>query len=211
MSSMLRVVLCCLVVSCFAHAGVLVPKLVRIPSPAGASAQFGLSVASIGDVNGDGISDLLVGAPGADKAFVISGADQTVLRTISDPDGLTGNRFGFAVVAAGDWNGDGVPDFAVGAPGDEMFLPLPCPGPDPCPPDPASGRVFVFSGSDGALIRKITPPVEAIDFGYSLANLGDVNGDGKPDLAVGMPVHAHFFGSVFAFSGSNGAVLWQTM
>src|SRR5256885_1269505 len=143
MSSMLRVfVFCCLMVSCYAHAGVLIPTLVRIPSPAaGTGAQFALSVAAIGDVNGDGVPDLLVGAPGADKVFVISGNDQTVLRTISDPDGLTGNRFGFAITAAGDWNGDGIPDFAVGAPGPEMFVPLPCPPTgDPCTPDPAAGR-----------------------------------------------------------------------
>jgi len=193
MPSMLRfVILCCCVASCYVHAGVLVPKILRIPSPsAAADAEFGLSLTAIGDVNADGVADLLVGAPGADKAFIISGGDQTVLHTIPDPDGLTGNRFGFAVAASGDWNGDGIPDFAIGAPGPEGIVPLPCL--DPCTPDPSWGRVFVFSGASGALIRKISPPGEAELFGYSLASLGDVNGDGKPDLAVGMPVHAHFF------------------
>jgi len=88
MPSMLRIViLCCCVASCYAHAGVLVPTILRIPSPsASADVEFGLSLTAIGDVNGDGVADLLVGAPGADKAFIISGSDQTVLRSISDPD-----------------------------------------------------------------------------------------------------------------------------
>src|ERR1043166_7529105 len=97
-----------------------------------AGAGFGESVTGIGDVNGDGIADVAVGAPGADRAYIISGATRAVLRTLADPNG-TGHRFGFAVANAGDLNGDGIDDLAVGAPGlSPSPLPLPCVLP-PCP------------------------------------------------------------------------------
>jgi hypothetical protein len=108
-------------------------------------------VAGIGDVNGDGIGDLVVGAPGLDKVWIISGKDRSVLRTVGDPDGLSKYQFRSSVVGVGDWNGDGVDDFAVGAPGMPMVLPPPCVLP-PCKPDPQWGRVFVISGATGALI-----------------------------------------------------------
>ena len=75
------------------------------------------SVVGIRDINGDGIGDLVIGAPGADKVYVLSGKDQSLMRTISDPDGLSKYQFGSSVVDVGDWDGDGFADFAVGAPG----------------------------------------------------------------------------------------------
>ena len=100
------------------NAQVFIPRVTRIgnPNPA-SSAAFGISVAGIGDVSGDGIGDLIIGAPGLDKVSIISGKDQSVLRTVGDPDGLSGYQFGFSVVGVGDWDGDGVDDFAVSAPG----------------------------------------------------------------------------------------------
>lgn len=176
-----------------------------------AGARFGESVAGLGDVNGDGVGDLTVGAPGADRVFILSGATRAAVRTIVDPNG-TGNRFGYAVANAGDVNGDGVDDIAVGAPGPMPGpLPLPC-GLPPCPPpDPALGRAFIFSGSNGALIHTLIPGDEFAGFGVSVAALGDVNGDGVPDVAVGMvPTGSpSSIGRVYAFSGSSGAVLWQ--
>jgi len=73
-----------------AQVPVLVPEVTRIgnPNPA-TNAEFGTSVAGIGDVNGDGIGDLIVGSPGLDKVSIISGKDQSVLRTVGDPDGLS--------------------------------------------------------------------------------------------------------------------------
>jgi hypothetical protein len=176
-----------------------------------AGARFGESVAGLGDVNGDGVGDLIVGAPGADRVFMLSGATLAVLRTMVDPNG-TGHLFGYTVANAGDVNGDGVDDIAVGAPGPVPGpLPLPCALPPCPPPDPAFGRAFIFSGSNGALIHTLIPSDEFAGFGVSVASLGDVNGDGVPDVAVGMAPTGSpsSIGRVYAFSGSNGAVLWE--
>jgi hypothetical protein len=179
-----------------------------IPS---AAAAFGTGLAGVGDQNGDGIPDLAVGSPGADRVDIISGANRSMIRSLHDPEGLPGMRFGFAVCAVGDVNGDGVEDIAVGAPGPPDLLPLPCDpmlGQGPCPP-PEWGRVFIFSGANGSMIRKIVPAsTDFLAFGLSLAALGDVNGDGVPDLAVGSPVLLKSWGQVYAFSGATGAQLW---
>jgi len=112
-------------------------------------AMFGTAVAGIGDVNGDGVGDLVVSALGTAEVFVFSGADRSLLRTIHDPDGLTNVRFGVAVAGVGDLNGDGVDDIAVGSPGDDLIVLLPCLTP-PCSPQPFQGRVFIFSAPRGA-------------------------------------------------------------
>lgn len=180
------------------------------PAPQ-AGAGFGESVAGIGDVNGDGVRDLAVGAPGADRAYILSGATRAVLRTIVDPNGI-GHRFGFAVTNAGDVNGDGGDDLAVGAPGlSASPFPLPCLDPPCPPPDPSYGRAFVFSGTTGAVLHTFVPADDFTGFGISVASLGDANGDDVPDLAVGMVPFgfASAFGRVYAFSGANSTLLWQ--
>ncbi len=193
-------------------AAVLRVTVLPISTPTSvAGARFGESVAGLGDVNGDGVGDLIVGAPGADRVFMLSGATLAVLRTMVDPNG-TGNLFGSTVANAGDVNGDGVDDIAVGAPGPVPGpLPLPCALPPCPPPDPALGRAFIFSGSNGALIHTLIPSDEFAGFGVAIASLGDVNGDGVPDVAVGMvPTGSpSSIGRVYAFSASNGAVLWE--
>ncbi len=178
------------------------------PSPA-ANAEFGTGIAGLGDQNGDGVPDFAVGVPGADRVDVFSGKDRTLIRSLHDPEGLTGLQFGYAVVGIGDVNGDGVEDIAVGAPGPFGFVPLPCDPTAPACAPPEWGRVFVFSGATGALIRKIVPASEYFAFGYSLAALGDLNGDGVPDLAVGAPEFlSNRWGEVYAFSGATGGQLW---
>lgn len=191
------------------NAQVLIPEVTRIGNPNPASgAAFGTSVAGIGDVNGDGIGDLILGAPGLDKVLIISGKDRSVIRTVGDPDGLSKYQFGFSVIVVGDWDGDGVDDFAVSAPGVPGAVPLPCVLP-PCKPNPQWGRVFVISGATGALIKRFEPPEETLQFGYAMASLGDINGDGKPDLAVGAPVLTNSVGRVYALSGADGSQIWK--
>jgi hypothetical protein len=78
----------------------------------------------------------------------------------------------------GDVDGDGIPDVAVGAPGQNRA------GQDD------QGRAFVFSGATGARLQTLDDPVPQAQahFGSALAGVGDVDGDGVPDLAVGAPV-----------------------
>lgn len=165
------------------------------------SDQFGNSVAMLGDLNGDGISDLAVGAFGDDDGSFGRGAvwilflnsDGTVRshQKISDTAGgfsgelVNQDRFGSSLVALGDLDGDGITDLAVGAFGDDD-------GGD------ERGAVWVlFLNSDGTVKshQKIsdteggfTGVLDDVDkFGYSVALLGDLDGDGVSDLAVGAP------------------------
>jgi hypothetical protein len=143
-----------------------------------ANAQFGTSVASAGDVNGDGYGDVIVGAPSFDngqtdegRAFVYfgsaSGLSTTAVWT-ADSDQATAS-FGTSVASAGDVNGDGYGDVIVGAP----FF-------DNGQTD--EGRAFVYFGSASGLSTAATWTDESeqagAQFGISVASAGDVNGDG---------------------------------
>ena len=151
------------------------------------------SVASAGDVNGDGYPDVVVGAPlydgaaGADsgKAFVYLGSAEgpSLAPGWSAEGELAGSRFGSAVASVGDMNGDGFGDVAVGAPGfsDPDDLPF-----------RFSGRIYVYLGSAGGLSP--TPAVAVDGRGYDLGftqglggslTSGDFNGDGFSDVLAG--------------------------
>ncbi len=155
-----------------------------------ASAWLGASVGTAGDVNGDGFSDVIVGAPAYDGgepnegvAFVFHGSasgPSTVADWSREADQI-GANYGVAVSTAGDVNGDGFSDVIVGAnlydtvPG--FFV--------------NNGRVFVYVGSATGL-----PPggtswskTGAVDeqIGATVACAGDVNGDGFSDVLIGVP------------------------
>lgn len=169
--------------------------------------ELGKTVAGCGDINGDGRADFIVGAPiarpggrrWAGAAYVYSGLDGSLLFEKVGVDSF--DLVGSTVAGAGDVNGDGRADFMVAA-----GLSI-------------GGSVSVYSGVDGGLLhRKDTPfPGQNDGFGYSFSNaiagVGDVNGDGKGDFAIG----AHWAsigdsveaGTVFVYSGSNGALLYR--
>ncbi|MBP1152832.1 integrin alpha [Methylocaldum sp. RMAD-M] len=171
-------------------------------------ASFGNDVATVGDVNGDGIPDFLVGVPGQNvlgrkdqgRAYVFSGANRKVLRTLNNPSPQSGALFGSVVAAAGDVNGDGIPDLLVGAHEQDVGGNV------------NQGRAFVFSGVNGSLLYTLDDPTGQADahFGYALGS-GDVDGDGRSDLLVGAPyqdVNGNADqGQVFVFSGNNGTLL----
>lgn len=140
-----------------------------------AEERLGHAVRPAGDVDGDGVEDVLAGGPGttgvAGAGRVFSGANGALLRTIRL--GAPSDGFGFSVAGLGDVDGDGVPDLALSAPTDDTA------GLD-------AGRVYVVSGADGTTVLHSFLGAAARDaFGSAVARLGDVNGDGLPELLVG--------------------------
>jgi len=229
--------------------------------------RFGFELACVGDLDGDGKRELLVGAPGSASAYVYSGGDLSLLRTLRDEQETAG--FGASVASAGDLDGDSVDDLFVGAlspsikgtgavvisgkSGKTLFTiereansgalssdakPEPCRfavsiacagdldgdgkpdllvGADHAGEGP--GRLFLYSGKDLHRIDSLRGTEWAMSrFGASVTSLGDVDGDGTPDIAASDPDDDYdengkgmqAFGSVHAFSGRTRKLLWIT-
>jgi len=172
--------------------------------------RFGFALASIGDIDGDSVRELVVGEPfkhvGSNdfqgQVFVFSGVDGTLLHRLNDPDGRKNSRFGISLAAVGDLDGDGIEDLAVGANGFYK---------EGDPP----GRVLVYSGANMTLLRTLDDPAPQADgdnrFAESIAGIGDVDGDSVGDIAVGAPYHNAVGlgdeGQVFVFSGASDNTL----
>ena len=169
----------------------------------GQNDRFGNSVSPAGDVDNDGVEDFVVGAPengnvfsgGTGYARVYSGVDASVLLTISGVGGAI--AFGNSVAGVGDLNGDGHGDIAVGAPFEDG-------------PGLSRGRIYVYSGIDGSLIRTFTGVVDGGRLGHTVASAGDANGDGVPDIAgcaFNSDVNGLNTGTVVVWSGATGSEL----
>src|SRR5262245_15153923 len=162
--------------------------------------QFGAALAAAGDVDLDGIVDVLLGAPGnpGDVDFVQlrSGADGHVLRTFSGLSGIdSADQFGAAVAGGRDADGDGVPDVLVGAPGTSFTY--------------FYAYAKLFSGASGQLLLTMTDPVPVEEFGAAVCFMPDADGDGLSDLLVGAPTGQIFGddGRLELRAGTTGAVL----
>ncbi|AVP98986.1 hypothetical protein C7S18_18195 [Ahniella affigens] len=156
------------------------------------SEGFGWAVAGVGDVDADQRDDVLIGNgfnPG--RAYLYSGRDGHLIRTFTGD--VAGAGFGQGVSGIADLNQDQRPDLLISAPVEGA---------------PATGAIYVFSGADGARLRKITGPVGAVNFGTSfLGDAGDVNGDRVPDVYVGDFSALGGDGRAFVFSGADGSRL----
>jgi len=175
------------------------------------SAFFGHSVAGAGDVNGDGFSDVLVGANGFDGGSTNSGGaflffgNAGAFNTTSDAT-LTSSqgdvRMGTSVAGVGDVNADGFDDVLIGAP--EYEAPLGA-------SEANEGAAFLYLGGSGAFniatdahfqINQLEARV-----GSSVAGVGDVNGDGFADMIIGAPLQAAAdSGSAYIIFGSAAPV-----
>jgi uncharacterized delta-60 repeat protein len=170
-----------------------------------ADAGFGWSVGTAGDVNGDGYSDVIVGAPGYDngesnegRAYVYYGSASGLSTTPNwtAEANLAGASFGYSVGTAGDVNGDGYSDVIVGA---RYFGSL------------GEGRAFVYHGSASGLSTMANWSTDVGPyawFGWSVGTAGDVNGDGYSDVIVGAINYdipsgsGDFQGGAFVYHGS---------
>jgi hypothetical protein len=148
-----------------------------------ANDNFGISVSTAGDVNGDGYADVIVGAPSNDAGGTDAGRAYLYTNSLTGTDipdefftgAAASDYFGFSVSTAGDVNGDGFADVIVGA-----FL-NDAGGTD-------AGRAYIYFG--GNILNNIadvtlTGAAASDNFGYSVSTAGDVNGDGYADVIVG--------------------------
>jgi hypothetical protein len=163
--------------------------------------QFGISVSGAGDVNNDGLDDLIVGAwrndnNGQDSgsAQVFSGADGAILHTFNGDAAF--DLFGSSVSGAGDVNNDGFDDVIVGADRNNGNR----------------GIARVFSGADGSVLHTFFGDGAGDQFGFSVSGAGDTNNDGFDDLIVGALLddnNGADSGSARVLSGANGAILYS--
>jgi hypothetical protein len=157
--------------------------------------QFSWIARSIGDVDGDRVSDVVTSAPtygaagrpvGKGRIYLYSGRSGKLVWQFT---GDSAENVGTGLEGAGDVNRDGVPDVVTGAPG--------------------SGRAYVLSGRDGTVLHRLQG-VASESFGRSSGGAGDQDGDGHSDVVIGAPTgnaNGQGSGSVYVFSGRTGTQL----
>jgi hypothetical protein len=184
-----------------------------------ADSWYAFSVSAAGDVNGDGFSDVVVGAPDWNtaqifegKAFVYHGSAAGLGNVANWKKEINQDylHFGWAVASAGDVNGDGFDDVIVGAPA--------CASPQPC--SNLTGQAYVFHGSAAGLSTSESWIGQGIDamglFGDAVASAGDIDGDGFDDVIVGARFHSNGHGhegQAFLYPGSASGLssTWSWM
>ncbi len=172
----------------------------HLVAPIEGRVRFGAAVAGLGDVDGDGFADVVVGAPmtsqgeilQAGAAWIFSGADGSVLHELTGTDPRS--QFGSALSRAGDVDADGIDDVIVGA---------------------ARGNsARVHSGATGALLHRFDGDAGGDRLGAAVAGAGDLDNDGHADLLVGADQggdERNGAGYARAYSGATGAALFTVV
>jgi hypothetical protein len=159
--------------------------------------EFGWVARKIGDLDQDGVIDFVATAPGANnhtgKMYVYSSKSAELL--FSAEGAGPGERFGNGASAAGDVNADGVPDLIVGA------------------PQAGTGVARIFSGAGGKQFLEIEGNETAMRFGYKVTGVGDINGDGRGDLAITATHDSNpeATGACLICSGKDGTQLFEIL
>jgi hypothetical protein len=170
-------------------------KIVREWDGEHAGDQFGWIARAIGDVDGDKVVDIVTSAPtfgsgaaaNSGRVYVYSTASGKLLWTA---DGKPEDQLGTGIEAAGDANGDGIPDVVASSPG--------------------GGKAFIYSGRDGHVLQTLIGESKDDNFGAHVAGVGDVDHDGHADVLVGAPqnsANGKASGRAYVFSGKDGSTL----
>jgi len=154
--------------------------------------QFGWIARNVGDVDGDGITDIVTSAPThgdhAGRIYVYSVGSG---RLLWSADGRPGDELGSGVEGIGDANGDGIPDVAASGPS-------------------GSGVAYIYSGRDGQILQSFKSARTDELFGNHISAAGDADGDGHADLIIGAPGkegESTNAGHAYIYSGKDGKLL----